>query len=138
MSNFRNINSYHGFAFSSKVRVTPESRKNRALQIQIVDDGLCVASGLEELLTIGDEGDTNLAAAAGGHGERLEFLVGAKVELRADGVGVLLVQEVLDNEGHFLGNECLALLLESTGAQKANNIQGLDDLFLSSVFGEIA
>ena len=138
MGDFRDINSYHGFAFSSKARVTPESRKNGALRIQIVDDGLRVASGLEELLTIGDEGDTNLAAAAGGHGERLEFLVGAKVELRADGVGVLFVQEVLDNDGHFLGNKSLALLLESAGAQKANNIQGLDDLFLSSVFGEIA
>ena len=59
------------------------------------------------------------------------------MKLRADGIGVLFVQQVLDDYGYFLGNERLAFLLECNWAQKANYFQSLDDLFFCCIFSQI-
>jgi len=56
--------SNHAFAFRSEIAVTPYFCDNVALRIRFVDYVLGGASGVEELLTIGNYADTNLAAAA--------------------------------------------------------------------------
>lgn len=44
----------------------------------------------------------------------------------------------MDNDGYLLGNEGLALLLESARTQEANEVQSLDDFLFGRILGEVA
>lgn len=91
---------------------TPETAKDITLLVQVAHDGLVVIAGFYELFTVGNEGAAEFAFAGSSLSEGLHLHGAAKVKFAADGGGVLIVLEVLNNDGNLLLNESTALLRE--------------------------